>query len=341
MQLTNGAIKHSAQQPPPMSSTALAEYGGVDLDTFDLSAFVFPSGSKDKGALAVKDSKTREVEQFLAESTELHQLGERYEVEVVERGHKALYELLASIYSLSMRIEDSPLKPKILEAMRKELKDKHDISVKANSTAITFMVKYVVRTDKFTASKYTKVLSVAYQDGVSPQDLADYISRRGGVSQIQEIESVALAKKSGDSTTKERTALIRELYSLLGASSKTDFRFEGDVAIHGESKDADKEGSSFCVFVAHHVSGDNYKIISANELGKAFEDNLIKHLGREMPNDLHVLERGVRNFKKRLAMDSSQPKGLRDSMERQLAEPMKYKQVEVIEMEASDTDAPL
>jgi hypothetical protein len=323
-----------------MASTELAEYEDVDLDTFDLSAFVIPSATKDKGKLAVQDAKTREVEKFMAESSQLFQLGERYEVEVVERGHKALYDLLSSIYSLAQRIEENPLKEKILEAMRKELKDKHEITVKTNSTPITVMVKYVVRTDKVTASRYTKVLSVAHQENIAPSDLPDYITRRGGVSQIQDIESVALAKKTGDRTSKERTALIRELFNLVGMSSKMDFQYEGDVAIHTEAKETSTETSSFCVFIAHHVSGENYKIISANDLGKSYEDNLIKYLGKEMPNDLHVLERGVRNYKKRIAMDTSQPKSLRDTMERQLAEPLKYKKVDVIEMEASETNAP-
>ena len=52
MQLINGAIKHGSPQPP-MASTELAEYEDVDLDTFDLSAFVIPSATKDKGKLAV------------------------------------------------------------------------------------------------------------------------------------------------------------------------------------------------------------------------------------------------------------------------------------------------
>ena len=70
MQLTNGAIKHGSPQPP-MASTELAEYEDVDLDTFDLSAFVIPSATKDKGKLAVQDAKSREVEKFMAESSQL------------------------------------------------------------------------------------------------------------------------------------------------------------------------------------------------------------------------------------------------------------------------------
>ncbi len=42
MQLTNGAIKVGVQ-PPPMNPTALEEYEGVDLDTFEKK--IFPTAS--------------------------------------------------------------------------------------------------------------------------------------------------------------------------------------------------------------------------------------------------------------------------------------------------------
>jgi hypothetical protein len=70
-------------------------------------------------------------------------------------------------------------------------------------------------------------------------------------------------------------------------------------------------------------------------LGKSFEDTLVKYLGKAMPSDLTVLEHGVRNFKKQISMDSSQPESVRSKMKEQLAAPLKYAQVEVIDVEAN------
>ena len=342
MQLTNGAITKSAA---PLSPAALAnqlaaqELEGVDLETFDLSAFVISAMVKDKSLkVMANDPGTQEVQKFLAQSEELFKLGEKFEFEVVERGHQALYELLASIYGLALRIEESAQKDKILAAIRTELKDKHDIKIQANSTPIAAMVRFVVRTDKANASRYAKVLSVAREENLSVVDLPAYITRRGGVSQTQETESVALAKKTGDKSTKERTELIREFFSLMGVTSKLDFEFEGNVIVHNAEKEADSQLSSFCVFVAHHVNGDKYKMISANDLGKSWEDNLVKYLGKGMPNNLYLLEKGIRNYKRRLSLDPSQPESLRKELERQLTVPMKYRQIDVIEMDiSSDT----
>jgi hypothetical protein len=337
MQLTNGALKKSATPPPIASQLPVDELEGVDLETFDLSAFVSTGKTKDKNAVAVL---APEVMNFVKESEELFKLGEKFELEVVQRGHQSLYELLASIYGLALRIEESSQKDKILEAIRKDMKDNHDISVKANSTPINVMVKYVIRTDKPAATRYAKVLDVARKENVSVVDLPSYITRRGGVAHAQEVESVALAKKAGDKSTKERTVLLREFFNLMGVTSKNNFQFSGDVIVHTEPKEDEKDASTFCVFVAHHVSGDQYKMISANDLGKSWEDNLVKYLGKGMPNNLYLLERGIRNYKRAIANDPTQPQSLRQDMERQLAIPMKYKQSEVIEMDDVE-DAPL
>ena len=333
MQLTNGAIKSSAPPPPLMNQLAAQELEGVDLETFDLSAFVATGKTKDKTAVA---TLAPEVVNFVRESEELFKLGEKFELEVVQRGHQSLYELLASIYGLALRIEESPQKDKILEAIRKDMNDNHGIIVKSNTTPINVMVKYVIRTDKPAATRYAKVLTVARQENLSVLDLPAYITRRGGVSQAQEVESVALAKKTGDKSTKERTVLIREFFQLMGMTSKTNFQFAGDVNVHTEPKENDTDASSFCVFVAHHVSGDQYKMISANDLGRSWEDNLVKYLGKSMPSNLYLLERGIRNYKRSISMDTTQPESLRKEMERQLAIPMKYKQTEVIEMDAAE-----
>lgn len=335
MQLTNGAIKVGVQ-PPPMSPAAVDEFEGVDLDTFDLSAFAKPAKVRTASAAGTDVvSLNPEVQKFLAEGAELFKLGERYEVEIVNRGNNALYELLASIYDFSMRIEQSTFKEKILAEIRKKLKDNLNITLKSNTPTIKTMVKYMIRSEKATASRYLKVLNVAQKENVPASELPAYISRRGGVSQIQDVESAALAKGKGEKSNKERTGLIREYFELVGKASKIDFEFEGDVSVHAEEKEGKTDESSFCVFVAVHVGGSKFKMVSANELGKAYEDNLVKFIGRSLPNDLTVLEHGVRNLKKQISMDKSQSESLRNEMQVQLAVPLKHKQAEVIDAEAT------
>lgn len=340
MQLTNGALKTKMSNP----AIALGQKGAVtfedeaSLEELDLSAFMVPALSKKDAQLKPSDgaAKQTEAQKFLSESESLFQLGVKYETEVVARGHQALYELLASIYSLSLRIDESTARDQILELMRKTLKDKFEIKLNKNSSPIAALVRYVVRTDKMSASRYSKVLEVAREENLSAQELPAYIARRGGVSQIHETEAKYLAKKAGSKVSKDRTALIREYFELLGIASKKTMTYDGEVIVFNEEKDTDAETSSFCFFMAHYDGGDQYRIITANDLGKTFEDNIVKFLGKSMPNDLQVLERGIRNQKKKLMMDESLPKNVRDHMRDQLAQPLKYKANQVIDMEESE-----
>ena len=68
MQLTNGALKKSLTPPPLASQMPADELDGVDLETFDLSAFVSTGKTKDKNAVAVL---APEVMNFVKESEEL------------------------------------------------------------------------------------------------------------------------------------------------------------------------------------------------------------------------------------------------------------------------------
>lgn len=343
MQLTNGALKEAMKNP----GIALGVKGNIitedptdeELETLDLSTFMVPALSSKNSQIKPSDKTKKEEEagRFLKEGEDLSLLNTKYEQEVVARGHQSLYEVLASIYSLALRIEESTAKEQILDLMRSTLKDKHDIKVSAKASAIGTLVKYVVRADKMTASRYGKVLEVAREENLSVQELPAYITRRGGVSQIQETESKHLAKKEGSKSSKERLALIREYFVLQGWASKNRMTYDGEVIVHNEEKDTKAETSSFCFFMADYVNDNEYKIISLHDLGKSFEDNIVKFLGKNFPSDLHILETGIRNFKRKIAMDESLPEQLRENMKAQLKTPAKYARHAVIDVDATET----
>jgi hypothetical protein len=132
--------------------------------------------------------------------------------------------------------------------------------------------------------------------------------------------------------------LMREYFTLVGQASKQSFKYDGAVVAHDTANTDDTKVSEFCVFVAHHVGDDDYKMVTANDLGRSYEDNLLRFIGKDMPNDPYVLERGLRNFKRKLSMDESQPEGFRQEMVRQLAKPMKYRETAVIEMDTPEVE---
>lgn len=345
MQLTNGAIKSGAKPNPmaalrsKLSSQEDENYQSddIDLDSFDLGALVFTS-VKATPKTNVKEEQA--VAKFLAESAQILELGSQYEVEVVARGNQALYELLASVYGLGLRIEAHEHSKQITAALISDLEKNFATKISAKSTPMAAVLRYAIRSDKANLSRYNKVLDVAKEEGKSPEELSDYIARRGGVANIRDTEAKQLAASTGEKSSKERLDLIREYFQLRAKASKESFEYNGNVVAHVEQKEGDKDKAkaSFCIFLAAQAGQGEYSIVSANDLGKSYEDNLVKYLGKNFPSDLNMLEHGVRNYKRQLSMDETLAPGFRKQMQKELAAPAKYMSMAVIDTQAIELD---
>ena len=115
-------------------------------DALDITN-LFSIGAKNGLALRPSDKKVqdKEVVEALKAGDALSVKNELYHKEYVVRGNQALYELLAEIYALALKINMSASRANILDAMRKKLKDR-DIKTQFNTPAMTTVVKYVVGT---------------------------------------------------------------------------------------------------------------------------------------------------------------------------------------------------
>ena len=342
-QVVNGAVKNGAIKVPPNANVMLGEED-ENLDALDLALYMKQNMPKRNSEIKPSDKKTKstEIQKFIDESESLFQQGEKYSNDFIARGNQALYELLASVYSLALRIDEHYAKDEILKNIKKELKDKHEIKVNASSSSMMTIVRYVIRSDPKTASRYAKVLTVAQEENLSPQELPDYISRRGGVSQIQVIESEALAKAEGAKVSKERLALIREFYKYYALTSPEVIEYNGEVLTHNPENKTKSETSQFVVFLAiddPHVD-NKYTIINGHDLGRTYEDGLVKFIGKLLPAELYKIEAGVRNTKKILLESETISNGLRKALTEDLKKPRQYSMPELppIEVEAKEIE---
>jgi len=349
MQISNGAIKKTVTQSsiPVALKDDPEEQSGVSInfDTFDLSDFAITIGKTKVLTASDEEAKEKdEIKKYLAESTELFELGEKYEREVVARGHAYLYELLASIYDFSLKIEKHALSKNILKAIRKDLKDNHEITLQSNATSLQTIVRFVIRADKMAASRYAKVLQHCKDKDLTATQIPDYITNKGGIAKLQQSQSEGVAAKSANNNSKERTNILREFLKLQAEIATEAIAYEGPVNAFvdekakekSSEKDEDAEGASFAVFITEYDGNDGYKIISAHDLGKAFEDALIRHVSKSYPEDNALLEQGLRNFKRKISNDESCSLGLRQQMKRDLEKAPKNKTIDVIEMEPTE-----
>ncbi len=254
-----------------------------------------PDEKKSESASQV--SNISEVNEIMEVSDELVSMNKKYKEEYLVRGNQALYEMLRGIYELALHIEKSDFKENVLSIMRKILKA-NDIKTQSNTPTMTTLIKYVVRSDRQTAANYSRVLIVAMDDGVPPNELAEYISRRGGISLIHEIEAKAMAKKLGAEHSKDRIELLRELFRLSGLVSKKSFKFDGHLMTHNPEKNTSAETGTFCFFMTiWDEAVKEYKVIGAHDLGKTYEDAVLKILTKGSANNLNSIKERLNQWR--------------------------------------------
>ncbi len=307
----------------------------ADSELMDITSLFSLGG---KGMIVRPSDKVvmdKEIDKYLKAGDALSVKNELYHKEYVVRGNQALYELLAGIYSLALQINMSASRVNILEAMRNKLKDR-DIKTQYTTPAMTTIVKYVVGADRATAANYSRVLTIAMDENLSPDELAAYISRRGGISQIHGTEAKDAAKKLGEKENKERMDILRDYFQLQRWVTPHKFKYEGEVIEHNSDKQTAKETATFCFFMTVYDDINvEYYIINANDLGKTYEDALLRVLFKDAPNDLNRLRKGLRKYEEQLIADKSVPDGLAERLKKQ-HEQQDFEQAKLIEAQAND-----
>jgi len=113
------------------------------------------------------------------------------------RTNKELYDLLAGIYDLYINAVECKYVDDTIVEMKKELK-KNKITVMSSTPSTTIFVRYVYRTDRKKAYKYSQVMQLAEKNKVGTDAFADFIKAKGGIEAcIEENKNTG----SGDKVT--------------------------------------------------------------------------------------------------------------------------------------------
>ncbi|NBU02657.1 MAG: hypothetical protein EBT41_12210, partial [Betaproteobacteria bacterium] len=94
---------------------------------------------------------------------------------------------------------------------------------------MSIITRYVIRTDKSSATRYTQVLEIMKREDRAPQEIPAQIRSRGGLSAIQKSQAETVANKLSDSDRKARLKLMREYMTCMGIATKNGFSFEGSI----------------------------------------------------------------------------------------------------------------
>ncbi|MBU3565253.1 hypothetical protein [Polynucleobacter sp. MWH-HuK1] len=154
------------------------------------------------------------VEQVLSEGDLLAQQQADFYDNYIMKANDVLYGLLADLMRYSDQVLESDYKLEIFAKMRSTLSAKHNIKVQKNTSDLTIIVKYVVRTNRKNAHVYARVLDMAYRQDVMANELEEFIRQNGGIDRIRasntNLESVRKKKAKSEHELKFIKALLDE-----------------------------------------------------------------------------------------------------------------------------------
>jgi hypothetical protein len=266
-----------------------------------------------------KSKREKEVEDAVKHCDLLAEKHRKYNDDYIVRGNQALYELLADIYKIALALDKSDYKHEIHSKMRKILKDR-DVKVQTNTPDLTLLVKYVVGSDRKRATNYSRILKIALTEELAPEELASYISRRGGIGQIHETEANSVAKVMGTKMTKERLELMKEYLRLTQWKNPVEFRYDESILHHNDDKQTKSERSTFVVFLTDYDHDkDVYRVISGHDLGRTYEDCVLRFIIKGATGDTSKIKAGIRQYKRMLLDNNLVPKNWKTSLEKDLS----------------------
>lgn len=141
-----------------------------------------------------------------------------YTEQYVTRANTELYKILSGIMALSVEIQSSNLREKIIKQMRETLRDKYIVKTQANSKLSSIVVKYVIRTGRKTAHVYGRVIQTAIDAGITADQLPAYITENGGVDAIRkkgvDAEAQKQAKQFNDAASDALAYELAENHNL-------------------------------------------------------------------------------------------------------------------------------
>jgi hypothetical protein len=130
----------------------------------------------------------------------------------VSRANNELYEILADIMKIYEQIEKSPHKDKLIKSLKQRLKNCYGLKVQSNTKLTALITKYVTRSSRKTAHVYSRVLEVAIANGISSDQLVEFIKQKGGVDRMRLMVNAAETKRLLKvNNEKNRAELIKKL----------------------------------------------------------------------------------------------------------------------------------
>lgn len=148
--------------------------------------------------LIINDKTAVKATSMVEQLDKLSVAREEFEKTDWARTNQKLYELLGAVYA---RYEEASAEKSVLALTVKTLTEilkKRGNRVQQNSTALSLFVRYVFNCDRQRIFTYTRAIHAASSHGITPDQLATFITTAGGVEEckkkVAEVSSKVMEK---------------------------------------------------------------------------------------------------------------------------------------------------
>lgn len=160
-----------------------------------------------------KKSNKALVLSLIAEADVVAEEHVSYHEQYVTSANNVLYGLLAQMLRVCIEVETSGEAVRVVKEMRSKLKSDYGIKTQTNSRTSSIVVRYIVRSSRKTAHVYGRVIEVAMNNNITPEQLPDFIRDKGGIEEIRlSVVSAEEKKAESDKWANARNALTGLLY---------------------------------------------------------------------------------------------------------------------------------
>ena len=260
-------------------------------------------GGSDSRRPSDKSANEVQVDMVLGQAKNLAKMNDQYVETYVVRGTKELYALLGAIYSYALQINESPLREHILQRMRERLDEEHEIKTQINTPWTTTVLRFILPTDRQTAYSYSKVLQVAHDENLTPQELPSYIKERGGIGKITATKEEEESFKSIKEHKEAKTQMLRNILQANAKAAETIVQVD-DKFVLNTVAEGKKEGT-FEFAVCVNPGGNERRVVRFFKVNQTTESQLLNLIAdASVPDDLESMQAKLDLLREKLGITS-------------------------------------
>ncbi len=240
-------------------------------------------GGSDSRRPSDKSANDVQVEIILGQGQNLTKMNDQYVETYVVRGTKELYALLGAIYSYALQINESPLRDHVLQRMREQLEEVHEIKTQANTPWMTTVLRFIIPTDRQTAYNYSKVLQVALEENLAAAELPNYIKERGGITKISATKEDAEVAKAVKKQKDDKTQMLRKILLANAKASSTVVQVNEQLVLN--TVEEGKKAGMFEYAICVNPAGQERRVVRFVKLPEALENQLLALVAENTMSD--------------------------------------------------------